>query len=342
MKSLICKVYPDLTGSVSRQREITVTPSVKSCPWDELSAHRREAMRVLGGVQLAELIGISLGESEAPPFPCQGIQKSAVTPIPVRDGLSKRGMKMVRRGVCAFEKEVSKDLTAFGTLTLSPDAIAAILLREEQGELGVYQAIVSDFMSRLRKSLKRRKLPGDVIWVTELHPSRSRNEGIAIPHVHFVCQTALKKFKWLISPDEIKTLWSSAICAHTDVDKKSFKHCRVEIKRVKKSVARYVAKYMSKTNRKKLKATDGLDCRLIPKRWYAVSNAVHKLIRKHTMVLTGDAACAVLDWLKVHGNPIVWAIGDIKITGDSGRSVWLATWFRLSEPIDTAIGAAFS
>lgn len=339
MKNLIAKVYPDLTGSVTRKREFTVPATVKSCRWNPIEAARREAVKVLGPLGVAELLGIRLGESEAPPLPCQVLQKSALPSEPPRLGLTDRGRKAIRRAMCAFEKHVPKEQTCFGTLTLSPGAIEAILLQEKLGVEGVYQTILSDFMSRLRKVLRRRGLPGDVTWVTEIHPSRSRNQGVAIPHVHFVCQTALKKFKWLVTPDEVKSLWRRTIYAHVDVNEESFVDSRVEIKCVKKSVARYVAKYMSKRASKTLNPLVPLDYSLVPVRWYAIANAIHKLVRKLTVVATGDAAAAILDFIKMHDNPIVWRHGDIEITGDSGRPVWLATWFKLSEPIDPSLTA---
>lgn len=337
MKNLIMQLYPDLTGTVSRKREFTVTPTAKSCRWDARSAFDRANLAVLGGEEIARLRGFRLGEASADPFPCQETQKSVKTVQRPKLGLSKRGRKTLRRAVCAFEKETQREKTAFITLTLSPAAVTALAAQSEVRPGELFQKCLSRFMERFRKLLKSRNLPGDVIWVTELHPNRSQQQGIAIPHVHLVVQTALKKFKWLVSPDEVKTLWNSAFCAHVDVDKKSFETGRVEVKCVKKSVSRYVAKYMSKRNSQVLKTATGLDYRLCPVRWYAVANSVHELIRKHTRVISGDDVGRILDWLTKEGNPVVWRHGNIEIPGDSGRPVWLATWFVLSEPVDPGV-----
>lgn len=336
MKNLLLKLYPDGTGTVSRKREFTVTPIAKSCRWDARSAFDRSNFAVLGGEEVARLRGFELGKAEPPPFPCQETQKSVKTVQRTKIGLSKRGRKTLRRAVCAFEKETAREKTAFITLTLSPMAVGLISAQSDIRPGELFQLCLSRFMERFRKLLRSRGLPGDVIWVTELHPNRSVKEGIAVPHVHLVAQTALKKFKWLISPDEVKTLWNRAFCAYVDVDKKSFETGRVEVKCVKKSVSRYVAKYMSKRNSQVLNTATGLDYRLCPVRWYAVANRIHKLISKHTRVISGGVVGDILDWITKEGNPVIWRHGNIEITGDSGRSVWLATWFVLSEPIDTS------
>lgn len=334
MKNLIFKLYPDLTGSVSRQREFTVTPSAKSCRWSEHDAWCRERLQVLGGVELAALLGIELGQRAVAPFPCQESQKSDKRVRPKRYGLSDDGRKVVRRAACSLEETCDRGTLAFATLTLSPTAVKALLAQSKFKPSELFQRGLSKFMNSLRHLLRRRGLSGDILWVTELHPARSEKEGIMIPHIHFVVQTALEKFRWLIKPREIERLWNVAFSGHIDVDKNTFKTGRCELRSVKKSVARYVSKYLSKSGSKRPPSPAGLDDSLCPTRWYAVSNALHELIRKLTKVVSGDDAALLLDWLTDKVNKVVWRHGKIEITGDSGRPVWLATWFRLSEPID--------
>lgn len=336
MKNLIFRLYPDLTGSVSRQREFTLTPIAKSCRWDEAGAHRRMALAALGGAELAQLIGVELGSGVVDPFPCQETQKSDKREKPKRYGLTNDGRKVVRRAACVLEQTCEKGTLAFGTLTLSPALVTALFAQSDFRPSELLQIGLSRFLNSLRHRLRRKGLSGDIIWVTELHPARSQKEGVMIPHVHFVVQTALEKFRWLIKPREIERLWNVAFSGHIDVDKNTFKSGRVELRSVKKSVARYVSKYLSKSSSKRPPTATGLDDRLCPSRWYAVSNAIHKLIRKFTKVVSGEDAAVLLDWLCDEVNQIVWRHGHIKITGDSGRAVWLATWFRLSEPIDPA------
>lgn len=335
MRSLLAKFYPDGTASVTRKREFKPPHLRKACSWSPEKAFRQESIRVLGAQQIASLRGFELGVGGTPPFPCQEIQKSVNSQKPLRLGLTARAQKTLRRAFAAWESVTSPGTMAFGTLTLSDAAVAALLSAGQSCGQDCYQGAVSRFMERLRKLLKSRGLPGDVIWVTELHPSRSQREGICIPHVHFVCQTAFERYRWLIKPSEISALWESAISAYTNVDEGKRFPSRCEIRCVKKSVGRYVAKYLSKSKRQAILDAENLDTSMVPERWYAVANALHKLVRKQTVVFRDAEAAGIMDWMKEEGNPLVKRWGNITIPGDGGRDVWLASWFILHCPVDS-------
>lgn len=334
MKQLILKSYPDGTVSVTKKRQNVRVADSKTCRWNERDAARRMAMQALGGQELASLLGIEELGKQSDPFPCQESQKSNNAQKPLRTGLTGYGQKQLRRVFAAWEAKLSPGTCAFGTLTLSPDALSCLLSSGQSSPGEAYQKAVSMFMDRLRRLLRSRGLPGDVIWVTELHPFRSQREGIAIPHVHFVCQTADIKYQWKIKPSEIKHLWESAInYAAPHPEGKRFPS-RCQIVCVKKSVARYVSKYLSKTKRCAIENTQNLNTALIPERWYAIANALHKLLRDAITVASGEEAATLLDWLKHRGNPIVKFSGDITIPHESGRPVWLASWFILRCHVD--------
>lgn len=334
MKTLILKSYPDGTATVTKKRQNVRVADPNRCRWNERDAARREEMRALGGQQLAALLGIELGVSAAAPFPCQESQKSVNSQKPLRMGLTARGQKMLRRTFAAWETRLAPGTCAFGTLTLSNEALSCLMSSGQFTPAVAYQKVVSRFMERLRKLLIKRGLPGDVIWVTELHPSRSRDTGICIPHVHFVCQTALTRYQWLIKPSEIKHLWASALRAgNYEIEGKRFPS-RCEIKCVKKSVARYVSKYLSKTKRCEITNSDKLDTSMVPERWYAISNALHKLLKDCTSVIYGVEAASIMDWLKKPGNPCVKRTGDVTLPSEHGRPIWLASWFIFHCPID--------
>lgn len=329
MKTLICKSYPDGTLSVTRKRDSLRVGGPKSCKWDERSSARRAALQALDGLELAALLGIELGVGGGPPFPCQVKQKSVKLRNDRPVGLTKRGGKILRRAFASWETVTLPGTMAFGTLTFSDEAIDALLAQDRYTPDVAYQEVVSRYMERLRKLLKSRGLPGDVIWVTEMHPSRSHSRGMYVPHIHFVVQTALKKYQWLIKPSEISALWESAICAHVNVGEGKRFPSRCEIKCVKKSVSRYVAKYLRKSAQNVESESQNLDKSMVPARWYAVANGLHKLIKKLTGVIVGEEAAMIFDWLRAAGNPVVKRWGDIKLPGESGREVWIASWFIL-------------
>lgn len=335
MKTLILKSYPDGTATVTKKKQNVRVADSNRCRWDERDAARRMAMQALGGQELASLLGIELGKANAAAFPCQESQKSNKPQKPLRTGLTGYGQKQLRRVFAAWETQLSPGTCAFGTLTLSPDAVSCLLSSGQSTPGVAYQRAVSMFMDRLRRLLRSRGLPGDVIWVTELHPSRSQREGIAIPHIHFVCQTADVKYQWKVKPSEIKHLWESAInYAAPHPEGKRFPS-RCQIVCVKKSVARYVSKYLSKSKRCAIENTENLNTELIPERWYAIANALHKLLKKMTSVISGHEAAVIFDWLKRRDNPIVKRSGDITISSGDGYPVWVASWFILHCPVDS-------
>lgn len=335
MKTLVLKSYPDGTVSVTRKVHRLRVSGPKSCKWDALDAARREAVNVLGASEVAHLLGIELGVGGESPFPCQELKKSNKDSKPVRTGLTDRGRKTLRRAFAAWETQLQPGICAFGTLTLSPAAVDSLMTSKRHPPAVAYQQALSLFMDRLRRLLVSRGLPGDVIWVTEIHPSRSQRVGIAIPHVHFVCQTAHIKYQWLIKPSEIKHLWESAINAHGNASEGKRFPSRCEIKCVKKSVARYVAKYLSKTKKDAILNRPSMDTSMLPERWYAIANALHKLTKKMTSVISGEEVCDIMNWLQSKTCPIVKRWGNITLPSDDGRPVWLASWFILHCPVDS-------
>lgn len=335
MQTLIVKSYPDGTATVTKKRQNVRIIGPKTCRWDERGAARRGAIASLGALEVASLLGIELGVGGEPPLSCQESQKSAKRQTPLRMGLTDRGQKMLRRVFASWETVITPGTVAFGTLTLSDYALSSVLSTGQSTPGEVYQQCLSYFMERLRKLLKSRGLPGDVIWVTEIHPSRSQRMGVCIPHVHFVCQTAEKKYQWLVKPSEIEELWATAINAYVNVEEKNDLRSRCEIKCVKKSVAKYVSKYLSKSKYNAIVNTPNLNTELIPKRWYAVANALHALLRRMTSVISGEEAQHIFDWLRSEGNPVVKRWGDITIPGEAGRAVWVSSWFILHCAVDS-------
>lgn len=334
MKTLVLKSYPDGTATVTKKRQNVRVADSNRCRWNERDAARRMAMQALGGQELASLLGIELGKANAAPFPCQESQKSVKAQKPLRTGLTGYGQKQLRRVFAAWETRLPPGTCAFGTLTLSPEAVSCLLSSGQKTPAIAYQGAVSRFMERLRKLLRSRGLPGDVIWVTELHPARSQRTGIAIPHVHFVVQTAEVRYQWKVKPSEIKHLWESAINAYAPHAEGKRFPSRCQIVCVKKSVARYVSKYLSKTKRCAIENTPNLNTSLVPERWYAIANALHKLLKQMTSVISGEEASVIFDWLKRPGNPIVKRFGDITIPQIDSPPVWVASWFILHTPCD--------
>lgn len=334
MKSLVAQVWPDNRVTVYRKREHKPEGIARSCQWNERDAARRQAIACLGGVEVAKLIGIELGKAEGRPLPCQQTQKSKTPVQRALRSLTRRGRNVIRRAVACLERTVAREKLAFITLTLSTAIMDRLAALSGANRDKTWQKALSRFQDTLRRSLKGRGLPGDICWVTELHPERSVKEGRAVPHVHLVAQTALKRFQWLIRPSEVKDLWVAALGWAMGVRKDEIGPTRVGVEAIKKSLSRYMSKYLGKGFPKGRLSHETLEKGVCPVRWYAASNALHKLIRDNTAVLAGEAAATLLDWLKSGGCELVWRDGDIKVPDGTGHQVWVAYWCILSGPID--------
>lgn len=337
MKSLVAQVWPDNRVTVYRKKEHKPEPLARYCRWSERDAARRQAIAALGALEVAKLIGVELGEAKADPLPCQQAKKSKnLTQRELRK-LTRRGRNVIRRAVACVEKTVAREKLAFITLTLNGVCMDALAAQSDVRRDKTYQKAVSRFQDTFRRLLRSHGLPGDICWVTELHPERTIKEGRAVPHVHLVAQTALKKFKWLVAPAQIKDLWVSALGWAMNMSKEQIGPTRVGVEAIKKSLSRYMSKYLGKGFPKGSLSHETLKKGVCPVRWYAASNALHKLIRQNTAVLAGEDACALLDWLRSGTCELVWRDGDVKIPDGTGHEVWVAYWCILSGPIDARL-----
>lgn len=331
MKFMYAKLYPDGSGSVTRKNEKPLEQAQTSCPWSYRSSARRAAMASLGAIELARVLGVELGVQRADPLTLSNAAKVRIPAKRATRQLSQRGRRTLKRSCAVFESATRRQRTAFITLTLSNGVLARILAQSAERD-AVYQRALSEFNDRFRKLLKARGLPGDTIWVSEIHPGRSKRAGLSIPHVHLIAQTALRDYRWLVSTCEIRSLWMRALATALGCHPRELEPCRLETKTVKKSVARYLSKYLSKASGTNVSPRGEDDSGIIPRRWYAVANSIHKKVRDSTFVLTGDAAARILDWVKSTSSELLLREGDVTIPDGTGHDVWVATWFQLREP----------
>lgn len=135
------------------------------------------------------------------------------------------------------------------------------------------------YMDLLRRRLKDHGDPAFVVGVCELGYHRSKATGRPMPHMHVVCTgygTRLGKGKYLIDPsvnDElIATAASYAGAGRVDI------RAAGNIQQVKKSVANYVSKYLTKQAKPEdLDLSDGWDS-LIPRQWWNRSSEAMALL----------------------------------------------------------------
>lgn len=135
------------------------------------------------------------------------------------------------------------------------------------------------YIDLLTQHLKRHGDPALVVGVCELGGHRSKATGRPMPHMHIVCTgygTRLKGYKGLVCPeinDElIAQAASYAGAGRVDI------RAAGNIQQVKKSVANYVSKYLTKQGKvEDLDLSDGWED-LIPRQWWNRSEGAQALL----------------------------------------------------------------
>jgi hypothetical protein len=199
-------------------------------------------------------------------------------------GLTRLGARTLRQGAYIIEQRCGKDCTTFGTVTL-PDVTDEELEYIEAN----WSQIVHRFFKRIKYHLEKKKLPSDVIHVTEVQPKRSENEGREIPHIHFVCQGRKRKGIWALTPKMVEKAWKKALGLPYRKQRTFSSSC--QLARVKTSVSRYLSKYVAKSRRRISEQTSSMNLRkLCLKQWWGCSNSLRKCILKSTKVRSGSLA----------------------------------------------------
>lgn len=231
--------------------------------------------------------------------------KSFSTPTTTR-GLTRLGARTLRQGAFLIEKDCGKDCVTFATCTLP------VLTDEEYNLVEKdWSNIVDRLVKRLRYHLKKSGLSGDVIHVTEVHPKRSLNEGREIPHIHLVFQGRKRKKSWSIAPKQFTKFWHRALQLKRITQKMCLSSCQMA--RVRKSVSRYLSKYVAKQQPKICSATSQSNLKKLSlKQWWGISDSLRDSVRQNTRVLS-DSRTEDLWRAHEKENSILWEyLGTIK------------------------------
>jgi hypothetical protein len=144
---------------------------------------------------------------------------------------------------------------------------------EERDSWPVFQNAIRH---RLHRALRRKGFRALVVGVVELHPQRSRDEGRPCPHLH-VCFEGRqhRRGRWALSLEHLDTIIQQALAAAgvTDLDVKACGNTQG----VKKSVARYLSKYLSKGCGRP--AVCGRGFELCPRQWWFQTRELAALVR---------------------------------------------------------------
>jgi len=202
------------------------------------------------GIQMNYPIGRLIGDGRFSPLVHQTVESSPLPPNESSDGASSRKRlermtksmaRNIRNAAYMLDTLYGKDNISFLTLTL-PDLSAEDLGRCCER----WDYLVDQMLKALRKRIEKHGFKFQYVYCTEIQTKRLRYRGEYAPHLHIAFRGRYaRKNPWVVSPKQVRKAWSGIIrhtLGHGDFTDSALEN----LQRVKKSVARYLSKYLSK------------------------------------------------------------------------------------------------
>ena len=210
-------------------------------------------------------------------------------------GITGYGKKIVRSGAALLQKTFGKDRVAFVTLTMPNFSLEnAIIIAKYWGEC------VRLYFQKLRRLLKSRGAPLELVCVTEIQPNRYKKYGVVAPHLHYmyVCKQEASDWNWIVSCDEKRQMWNDVLMTvlikkgGNYYEKWNRKAC-CNAKRIKYSAVGYIGKYMSKGGEIIAKIVENGREDELPRQWWTASSEMKAWIKSEVIELE-DSICEYL------------------------------------------------
>jgi hypothetical protein len=210
-------------------------------------------------------------------------------------------------------------LLSFWTITLPDDVLAELMVLDAWH---VFQGWVRQLLTRRLQELGSVPL---VLAVAELHPDRSVEAGQALPHLHVLFQGKSGPGSgWLLSPSELDALILRALGRAGVV--RSELHAAGRVESIRKSVRRYMSKYVAKGTRQPVPGSDLAmlgDPRLCPRQWWFMSAPLLAMIVEATRCLPAEFLAWLCDRAKAPWKGAPYTVQRVPIPDQRAPSVWV-------------------
>lgn len=208
---------------------------------------------------------------------------------------AKRGLK----GITSFGKNMTKSVGAlmeryyphhrktFATLTIPP------LSSEKRALLASrWSELVRQLLQWLSRRLAAAAVPTVVCSVTEVQPKRLLASGEGYLHLHMLwLNLPGRAGNWAVDVEGLKAwAWN---CVSRLVDEPDLGYLNVNVRPVKGSAARYMAKYMSKGGAVLEDAIADWGTENCPSTWWNMTAQARRWVKCH--VLSGEPVGALLE-----------------------------------------------
>jgi len=233
-------------------------------------------------------------------------------------GLTAKGKARLQQGSCLLEER--RACCGFWTIAL-PDVVLAGIR-----DLDTWPAFQSSIRRRLARLLRQCGVTAQLVGVVEIHPKRSAEAGQALPHLHVLFRGKEHRWQqWALSPADLDLIVRWAIWDADVFYTGPLTGCQVEP--VKKSVRRYMAKYITKgVEDSQVGSMDNSDVRLIPRQWHFSSREVIELIKATTKPLPSDFLCFLLDRRKANSKGQLYHAHQLEISDPRAPVIWRIAW----------------
>lgn len=193
------------------------------------------------------------------------------------EGISAYGRTMLSSAGVLLKQRYARSQLGMITLTLPSvsEEQLVVVCRE-------FSKMTNEFLTWFRKVIKSCGAEPVYAYCVELQEKRGeRDGGRPYPHLHvvFVCRDKeMKSKKFYLTKDQIRDEWARVLQRRLGEGISKSALTRVEI--VRKDVARYVSKYVSKGSQSCKKAVENGYGELLPRRWWGMSRKLNFELRK--------------------------------------------------------------
>jgi hypothetical protein len=227
-------------------------------------------------------------------------------------GITSKGRRKIESAATILEQRHGLKCLSFITFTVPPLPI------DQMHKLcSLWHEVVRQTKQNLFRLQASKGLDTDMIGAIEIQEKRFHRTGQAVPHMHILLQGRKSKYShWASSPLEFEDCYRRAIEAVLDqpIDMRA----AVETDGLRKSVAGYMSKYMSKGEKSLQRFREWGEKLPLPTAWYTITKNLNKTIAQKTRRFTIDGCFVTFhQWLKQYPGKVKYRDFCLEETGQT-------------------------
>lgn len=235
-----------------------------------------------------------------------------------QSGISTYGKRLAKNAVLRLEREAGRECLSFLTLTIPGVG--------KEGGLHLvrnWAEIVRVFQQKLKRSLQRHGLSGEMVGVTEIQEKRFAATGVVALHLHIVFQGRQRYKGWALKPGDARSMWRSVLEPHLQQFSSELYWDAVEnLVPVKYSASAYLGKYLSKG----IKACSAIRAENpeieFPNCWYLCTNSLRRKVKQQMMLITPEKLPYLASWCREEGmNDVFVYVHPVVYKNEQGEDV---------------------